>query len=227
MKKYFSLVLGYSLSNTPDSINLLQYTDDTGVIADSAVGCQHLLTMTELPTSADHDRAVANMVRHEGKGAKVLLPRIHGSTSSTLNPNLKLAGETLPVMGNNTFKFLGLPIQVPRNQNAARAALKESLDRMLQAVVQCPLTRKQKLKLYKLGICPRLSWPLTIQEFPITWLERNLEAAATCYLKKWCGLAKSANPNILFLPKESGGLGLASLYNRLSCSCPQIPPSEE
>ncbi len=89
-------------------------------------------------------------------------------------------------MGNNTFKFLGLPIQVPCDTHVARTAIRQSLDRMLQAVDQCPVTRKQKLKLYKLGICPRLTWPLTIQEFPMTWLERNLENAATRFLKKWC-----------------------------------------
>ncbi len=146
--------LGYSLLNTPDSINLLQYADDTCVIADSAVGCQHLLTMTKQWLAWSGMRA---------KVPKCYSLGIHGSTGSTFNPNLKLVGETLPFVGNNTFKFLGLPIQVPRNPNVARAALKEPLDRMLQAVDQCPLTRKQKHKLYKLGICHRLTWLLSIR----------------------------------------------------------------
>ena len=92
---------------------------------------------------------------------------------------------------------------------------------MLQAVDKCPVTRRQKLKLYKLGICPRLNWPLTIHEFPLTWIEREMEAMATHFLKKWAGLAKSANPNLLYLPQRDGGLNLSSLsslYKRLQVS---------
>ena len=76
---------------------------------------------------------------------------------------------------------------------------------------RCPVTRRQKLKLYKLGICPRLNWPLTIQEFSISWIERELEAMATRFIKQWAGLAKSANPNLLYLPKRDSGLNLPSL----------------
>ena len=69
-----------------------------------------------------------------------------------------------------------------------------------RAVDRCPVTRHQKLKLYKLGICPRLNWPLTIHEFSISWIEREVEAMATRFLKRWAGLAKSANPNLLYVP---------------------------
>jgi len=81
-----------------------------------------------------------------------------------------------------------------------------NLNRMLQAVDQCPLTSHQKLRLFKAGICPRLSWLLLIEELPITWVERELEATATRFLKKWSGLAKSANTALLYLPTKLGGL---------------------
>jgi len=71
---------------------------------------------------------------------------------------------------------------------------------MLQAVDRCPVTRHWKLKLYKLGICQRLNWPLTIHGFSISWIEHEVEAMATRFLKRWAGLAKSANPNLLYLP---------------------------
>lgn len=44
---------------------------------------------------------------------------------------------------------------------------------------------------------------------------------ATRFLKRWSGLAKSANPNMLYLPKSEGGLdlpSLLSLYQRLQVS---------
>lgn len=116
------------------------------------------------------------------------------------------------------MKFLGLPIQVPHNPNAARSSLQESLEKMLKAVDGYPVTWKQKLRLYKQGICPRLTWSLTVHDFPLTWVERCLEASATRYLTKWSGLAVSANPSVLYFPKEYGGLGLSgisTLYKRL------------
>ena len=82
---------------------------------------------------------------------------------------------------------------------------------MLEAVDRCPVTRHQKLRLYKMGICPRLSWTLMVEEFPLTWLERHLQPLTTRYLKKWAGLAKTANTAILFLPTNRGGLALPSL----------------
>ena len=41
---------------------------------------------------------------------------------------------------------------------------------MLTAVDEAPFTRRQKLKLYRLGICPRLNWLLTNK-----WVPDNLD----------------------------------------------------
>ena len=210
--------LGYTLSGTRHNINLLQYADDTYIIADGTAACQHLLTMVE------------RWLVWSGMKAKVpkcVSLALEGSTGHTFDPNLVLQGEKLPFVGNHTIKFLGLPITVPNNPNIAKADIKTSLDCMLKAVDQCPVTQKQKLKLYRLGICPRLNWPLMINNFPLTWTKNHLEMSATRYLKKWAGLTKSANPSLLYLPKESGGLNLpaiTSLYKTLQVTrqC-QIP----
>jgi len=89
-----------------------------------------------------------------------------------------------------------------------KIALKANLERMLKAVDAASVTRCQKLRLYKAGICPWLTWLLTIQELPITWVERQLEATVTRFVKKWAGLAKSA---LLYLPQRMSGLNLPSL----------------
>lgn len=104
----------------------------------------------------------------------------------------------LPFIGNNTIKFLGLPIQIPHNATKARLQLKDSLN-LLRQVDQSLVTSKQKLKLYKMGICPRLNWSLTINQFPISWIEKELEATATRFLKRWAGMVKSSDPNCLEL----------------------------
>ena len=204
--------LGYTLSDSTHRINLLQYADDTCVIANTPAACQQLLNMVDRWLEWSGMKA---------KVAKCHSVAIQSSTGHTMDPQLTLSGQSLPFLGNGTIRFLGLPVQIPQNPSTARLDLKQALRRMLQAVDRCPVTRRQKLKLYKLGICPRLNWPLTIYEFPISWIERELETMATKFLKQWAGLAKSANPNLLYLPQKEGGLtlpALSSLYKQLQVS---------
>ena len=72
--------------------------------------------------------------------------------------------------------------------------------------------------MYSAGVCPRLSWLLTIDDLPISWIEKKLNAISTLYLKRWVGLAKPATPPVLYLPQKMGGLNLpliSTLYKRL------------
>ena len=118
-------------------------------------------------------------------------------------------------------RFLGMEVQVPKNSSAARQTVLTRLQEMLQAIDESLLLRKQKLLLYSRGVCPRLSWPLIIQEFPTTWMERQVDSLVTGYLKRWSGLGKSANTALLYLPRSLGGLNLSSpstLHKRLQVS---------
>ena len=72
--------------------------------------------------------------------------------------------------------------------------------------------------MYRGGVCPCLTWLLTIEDLPISWVEKNLDSAAIRYMKKWAGLTRSANPTLLFLPRKMGGLNLpliSIIYKRL------------
>ena len=122
-----------------------------------------------------------------------------GSSGKLFDPKLQVSGDPIPYVGNDSIKFLGLNVQVPYNPSEAKQSLRSTLLRMLQAVDACPLTRNQKLKMYRASICPRLSWLLMIDEYPLTWVERELEADATTFLKKWGGLARSTNTTLLHL----------------------------
>ena len=82
---------------------------------------------------------------------------------------------------------------------------------MLEAIDAAPLTRQQKLRLYRFGICPRLSWPLSVEVLPISWVEWELQPLVTRALKRWAGLARSSNTSILYLSAKRGGLALPSL----------------
>ena len=75
----------------------------------------------------------------------------------------------------------------------------EEENELLDKVDTSLLSRQQKLHMYRNGICPRLLWDLTINSFPYSWIEKNLEALATRYLKRRAGLAKCADAYWLYL----------------------------
>ena len=81
-----------------------------------------------------------------------------GEAGSSVDPKLT-PGQYLPFIANTTIKFLGLPIRIPSDVHQTKLSICEKLQVLLQTVKVCPVTRKSKLKLYKLGICPRLNWP--------------------------------------------------------------------
>ena len=133
---------------------------------------------------------------------------LQASTSRLLDPQLHLDGAPIPFT-SEPVKFLGMKIQAQKASSNPREPILASLQKMLEAVDTTPLTRRQKLLLYKAGVCPRLTWPLLIQEFPISWVEQQVDDTMTTrYLKRWAGLTKSANTAILYLPHSMGGLNL-------------------
>ena len=188
--------LGYSLSNSCHKVLLLQYADDSCIVADSPASAQHLLDMVDSWLTWSGMRAKPN---------KCHSLALKGSSGKLMDPHLSISGQSIPYVSDKSVRFLGLEIQILSNQRRAREIVSDRLHDMLQKTDSCPITARQKLQIYRSAICSRLSWLLMVQEFPLTWVERNLEAKATTFLKKWSGLAKSANT--------------AMLYMRLSSTC--------
>ena len=92
---------------------------------------------------------------------------------------------------------------------------------LLERVNSTPVTRNQKLLLYKAGVCPRMLWDMGISDLSTSWITRRLEATVTRYLKKWSGLSRSADPARLYLPRKNGGLNLpniTTLYKKVKVS---------
>ena len=203
--------LGYNYSPTQRPVHLLQYADDTRLVANSSASCQHLLgMMNEWLTWS---------------GMKAKIPKctslgLQASTGKKINPGLTLGSASIP-FAEQPVKFLGMRVEIPYNQSKSKAIITTELKRMFQRIDLCPLTMKQKLHLYRFGVCPRLSWLLTIEELPISWVEKNADALATNFLKKWSGLARSANVAPLYLSQKLGGFNLpliSSLHKKLQVS---------
>ena len=108
------LDLGYTLSDSTRQVNVLQYADDTCLLADSPAAAQHLLGV------------VNQWLQWSGMRAKVCKCHslaLQGSTGKLINPDLKLAGEPIPFIGNGSIKFLGMRIQVPHDVTATKESL--------------------------------------------------------------------------------------------------------
>ena len=120
------------------------------------------------------------------------------------DPTLTINGDRIPTAEDGEFKFLGMPVRVCSSNEEARSSLQETLRKMLSATDATPLTRHQKIRLYKHGVCPRFSWPLLVETFPTSWPERVLQPMATNALKSLAGLARHSNSSVLFLSVKRG-----------------------
>ena len=185
-------------------INLLQYADDTSLISDGSSFCQHVLCLTE------------SWLTWSGMAANVpkcVTVAIKASTGRAYNPNLTLSGQPIPYLTDTNFQFLGAPVAIHSTSDESREHLVTKLSSMMQRIDDTFVTCQQKLKLFKVSICPRLTWHLSILDLPVSWLRNTLQPIATRYLKRWSGLSRSADPNRLFLPKS-----ITVDLNCLTCS---------
>ncbi len=126
--------LGYKISNTRYSIDILQYADDTCLVGNSPAACQQLLNTTE------------QWLKWSGMKAKIpkcSATSFQGSTGHSINPQLTLSGQNIPFLGNNTIKFLGLPIHIPNTPVQSKIRIKEKLVSLLTIVNKIGVTRTE------------------------------------------------------------------------------------
>ena len=134
----------------------------------------------------------------KAKISKCVSLGLHASSGKKIDRCLSLHGQQIPYAPHGV-KFLGLAIDVPPNKSKSRAELMSKFEKMLAKVDVFPLTNKQKLLIFRSGVVSRLSWLLSVEEFPISWVEKSLDVLASRFLKSWSGLARSANNALLYL----------------------------
>ena len=104
---------GYMLARN-HHVPLLQYADDTCILANSPATCQFLLSKIEV------------WFQWAGMKAKVL--KCHSlafksSSAEPVDPKLELSGQPIPFIGNKDIQFLGMTVQVPRDRVGAKQKL--------------------------------------------------------------------------------------------------------
>ena len=96
--------LGYTLSQSNHTVNLLQYADDTCLVSDGPASCQELLHSVEKWLQWTCMRAKVPKCHSLG---------IRGSSGKPFDPRLELGGQSIPFIGESPIKFLGSTIQIP------------------------------------------------------------------------------------------------------------------
>ncbi|KAJ8414647.1 hypothetical protein AAFF_G00038490 [Aldrovandia affinis] len=94
--------------------------------------------------------------------------------------------------------------------------LRQDIVNGLDNINKTLLPGKLKLWCLQFGLLPRIMWPLTIYEVPITTVEK-MERTVTSYVKKWLGVPRCLT-NISLYSKGVLELPLTSLTEEYKCS---------
>ena len=151
--------VGYSISENT-SVTLMQYADNTCLIAKSPAADKQLLLLVDKWFSWSGMKA---------KVQKCYSLGLKASAGKLLDPGLSISGQQIH-FASEAIKFLGRSFEVPHISRVKEAISSRLLD-MPKSVDTCTLTREQKLKMYRGGVCPRLTWLLTIKDLPISRVE--------------------------------------------------------
>ena len=152
-----------------------------------------------------------------GKGMKAKPKKCIASAlcnGKAVNPQLKVweeNGKWFPrcLETDEVFKFLGKGLLADLSNKAAKASLKQKFLKFTELIDSTLLNGSQKVWIWENYAMSKFGWDFLITDVPPSFVEKVLQEIETRYLKKWTGLARSADPSILYRGSEDGGgLGL-------------------
>ena len=139
-------------------------------------------------------------------------PSYTNKAYSAYDPNLTISGQPVPILGNESFKFLGRKIAIGNNN--IRLETKNTLVQYLEITNAAKISGSMKMWLYNNYIVPYITWQFTIYDLHVSYGE-ELKTVATKYLKKWADLTKTITTSVLYRNKDHFGLGLTDLTTHL------------
>jgi len=125
----------------------------------------------------------------------------------SFDAKLSLRGTTLPFIGDEIFFYLGRGFQADGKEDCVFGRLEKKAEADLGKVDQTRLTGPQKAWIADTFVIARLCWSLMIHNFAITVVGRLRARVHRCF-RKWVGLAKAADGNVLYRSNTNYGLGL-------------------
>ena len=215
--------LGYRMKKSAEVQCMRKaYADDLTLIASRVQDVQKILdlmviwlnwsrTMKAKPKKC---RALAAKLFLANKQKMQWCPH-SGLVFSTFDPLLTIAGQPVQAIGpqemelEDTFKFLGRVFAYDLKEKKQEAMVQKRFSSRMQVIDKDLVNGLMKLWLYQFSVIPSLSWPFQVYDFPLAFA-REMEKSATRYLKRWAGLYRNADVDILYRPREKFGLGLTS-----------------
>ena len=145
---------------------MLQYADDSCLVSNSLENCQILCKAAEMWLQWACMRA---------KVPKCCVLAIR--RGKVINkPQLTLGCVQIPPVGKEPIRFLGMPLSNTLDDTHHKQLLVHKLQVSCMAKVdQSYISRKQKLRIFCLAVCPRLAWDLAVVHLPISWVECQLD----------------------------------------------------
>jgi len=129
-----------------------------------------------------------------------------------VDPELKVwesEGKHYPrcLEAGEAFKFLGKGLLADLSNSWHKEKLEKKFNEYANLIDGTLLTGIQKAWIWEHFAMAKYAWDFLISDVPPSFVESMLQPIQTRFLKKWVGLAVSADPSILYRSPEHAGLG--------------------
>ena len=111
--------------------------------------------------------------------------------------NLKLNEETITPIQDKPIKYLGKEYNANLHEKEQVQEVQRILKAELKKIDSCKLPGRYKCWIVQYMLLPRLMWPLTIYNIPLTKVE-DMEKNITASLKKWMGISRNFSPDCMY-----------------------------
>ncbi len=105
------------------------------------------------------------------------------------NAKFCIGDDPIPTVSEQPVKSLGRWYNVSLRDKDQVQQVRQDFTNNLENINRTLLPGKLKLWCLQFGLLPRVMWPLTIYELPITTVEK-IERTMTSYVKKWLGVPR-------------------------------------
>ena len=144
---------------------------------------------------------------------KTEFKRVLPTNYSSFDPLLKINNAAIKFIGEDDpmFKYLGRYLQYNLKDDLIKKQVEEKkLLKWLQVIEDSGLEGCMKAWILNFHVCAKLAWLLMVQDFRAADIEKWRDHIHRKF-RKWLGLAKSAEPSILYRSKENFGLNCKDL----------------
>ena len=177
--------------------------------------------MTTITTTAACTRRLLGKLQENIQWARMKIKPSKSRSVSIVKGQLKdvkfhIGDDPIPTVSEQPVKSLGRWYNASLKDKDQVQQLRQDIANGLESINKTLLPGKLKLWCLQFGLLPRIMWPLTIYEVPITTVEK-MERTITSYVKKWLGVPRCLS-NIALYGKGVLELPLTSLTEEYKCS---------